>query len=411
MRARARGRGRTAAAAAALGLGIAVAVTGVGGAAPTDEKAQVDRKLERAQDRLDAVRGRERVLTDELGSLTARIRVLEQKLEPLRAEADRLEAERDALREQLAALTARLRTEEQRLAAAERALAERRRLLGNRLRQLYVRGTPDPVRILVESESISEAVETQDTLEAIVRRDNALARSVKEYADDVRATRNRIAKVRADVADAEERAERAADRANEAKAGLEAQQAQVSAVADERAALLSNVRGDREHIEAETRGLQRQSEALAAKIRKAQGVSDSGSASAPVGTISRSASAQGFIWPVSGTLTSNYGWRWGRMHQGIDVAAGTGTPIAAASSGTVIVAGWNGGYGQLVVVDHGGGVSTAYAHMSAMSVSVGQSVGQGTILGAVGSTGNSTGPHLHFEVRINGSATDPLPYL
>jgi murein DD-endopeptidase MepM/ murein hydrolase activator NlpD len=353
------------------------------------------------------------VLTDEVAGLTARVRVLEQKLEPLRAEADRLEAERDALRAQLSALTERLRTEEQRLAAAERALAERRRLLGNRLRQLYVRGAPDPVRILVESGSISEAVETQDTLEAIVRRDNALARSVKEYADDVRATRNRIAKVRAEVAAAEERAERAADRANEAKAGLERQQAEVRAVADRRAALLSNVRGDRRHIEAETRGLQRQSEALAAKIRRAQGITSSGSSSnsAPVGTISRTPSAQGFIWPASGTLTSNYGWRWGRMHQGIDIGASTGTPIAAVSSGTVIVAGWNGGYGQLVVVDHGGGVSTAYAHMSAMSVSVGQSVGQGTILGAVGSTGNSTGPHLHFEVRINGAATDPLPYL
>jgi murein DD-endopeptidase MepM/ murein hydrolase activator NlpD len=135
------------------------------------------------------------------------------------------------------------------------------------------------------------------------------------------------------------------------------------------------------------------------------------SASAPVGTISRPPSALGFIWPVTGTLTSPYGWRWGRMHQGIDVATRTGTPIAAASSGTVMVAGWRGAYGQLVVIDHGDGVSTAYAHQSAIGVSVGQSVDQGTIIGAVGSTGSSTGPHLHFEVRINGAATDPLPYL
>ncbi len=267
------------------------------------------------------------------------------------------------------------------------------------------------MRILVEAGSISEAVETQDTLEAIVRRDNALARSVQEYADDVRATRDRIAAVRADVADAEERAERASDKANAAKAGLEAQQSRVKSVASRRATLLSKVKNDREHIEEETRGLQRQSDALAAKIRRAQGVSDSSSASAPVGTINRTASAQGFIWPASGTLTSTYGWRWGRMHEGIDIGASTGTPITASASGTVIVAGWNGGYGQRVVVDHGNGVSTRLRHMSAISVSVGQSVGQGTILGAVGSTGNSTGPHLHFEVRINGAATDPLPYL
>ena len=114
---------------------------------------------------------------------------------------------------------------------------------------------------------------------------------------------------------------------------------------------------------------------------------------------------------MSGVLTSNFGYRWGRMHEGIDIGAGTGSPISAAAAGTVIVAGWNGGYGNLVVVDHGGGVSTAYGHMSAIGASVGQSVGQGTVIGQVGSTGNSTGPHLHFEVRINGSATNPLPYL
>lgn len=405
-------RARRAAVAVALGLSAAVMAAGVtgAGAAPADDKAKVDEKLERARDRLAGARGREAVLTDEVGALTARVRVLEQKLAPLRAEAERLEAEAAALRSRLDALTARLRQERERLQEAMQVLAVRREALGSRLRQLYVRGTPDPVLVLLDSGSLSDAVATADTLDAIVRRDRDLAASVKEYADKVRATKRRIEAVRDEVAEAEARAERAADRANEAKAGLETQAAEVSGARDRRAALLSRVKGDREHIEEETRGLERQSERLAAKIRKAQGVSSS-SGSAPTGTVNRSASAQGFIWPVSGTLTSNYGWRWGRMHQGIDVAAGTGTPIAAAAAGTVIVAGWNGGYGNLVVVDHGNGISTAYAHQSAMSVSVGQSVGQGTILGAVGSTGNSTGPHLHFEVRINGAATDPLPYL
>jgi murein DD-endopeptidase MepM/ murein hydrolase activator NlpD len=117
------------------------------------------------------------------------------------------------------------------------------------------------------------------------------------------------------------------------------------------------------------------------------------------------------VWPVAGTLTSGFGQRWGRMHEGIDVAAGAGTPIAAAAAGTVIVAGWNGGYGNMVVVDHGGGISTGYAHMSSTSVSVGQSVGQGTVVGGMGTTGSSTGVHLHFEVRVNGAATNPLGYL
>jgi len=103
--------------------------------------------------------------------------------------------------------------------------------------------------------------------------------------------------------------------------------------------------------------------------------------------------------------------RWGRMHEGIDIAATIGTPIHAAASGTVIHAGWLGGYGNLVVVDHGDGLATAYAHASAILVAVGQQVSQGDTLSLVGSTGNSTGPHLHFEVRVNGSAVDPLLYL
>lgn len=388
----------------------AVAVAGAGSAAPADDKATVDQKLERAQERLNAARGRERVLTDEVGALTARVRVLEHKLVPLRAEAEAREAEVAELRNRLEALGARLAIEQARLAEAMKVLAHRRELLGNRLREIYVRGTPDPVMILMESGSLSQAVATQDTLETIVRRDTELARSVAEYADDVRTTRDRIATVREHVAQAEEKAERAAERANEAKEGLEVQRSRVQSVAGRRSALLGRVRGDREHIEEETRGLQKQSERLAAKIRKAQAASAPSGGSVP-STVNRQASSQGFIWPASGTLTSNFGWRWGRMHEGIDIGAGTGTPISASAAGTVIVAGWNGGYGNLVVIDHGGGVSTAYGHQSAIHVSVGQSVGQGTVIGAVGSTGNSTGPHLHFEVRINGAATDPLPYL
>jgi murein DD-endopeptidase MepM/ murein hydrolase activator NlpD len=122
-------------------------------------------------------------------------------------------------------------------------------------------------------------------------------------------------------------------------------------------------------------------------------------------------SAAGFIWPVHGVLTSGFGYRWGRMHEGIDLAVSSGTPVVAAASGTVIVAGWMGGYGNLVVVDHGGGVSTAYGHNTMVTVGVGQHVAQGQLISYSGSTGHSTGPHVHFEVRINGSPVDPMGYL
>jgi len=119
------------------------------------------------------------------------------------------------------------------------------------------------------------------------------------------------------------------------------------------------------------------------------------------------ASAAGLIWPVRGTITSEFGPRWGGFHPGLDIADPAGTPIAAAKSGVVISAGPFGGYGNFVVIDHGGGIVTAYAHQSRIAVSDGQQVSQGQVIGYVGSTGFSTGNHLHFEVRIGGSATNP----
>jgi len=110
-------------------------------------------------------------------------------------------------------------------------------------------------------------------------------------------------------------------------------------------------------------------------------------------------------------VVSGFGLRWGRMHEGIDITCDTGTSVRAAGAGTVIYAGWLGGYGNLVVVDHGGGLSTAYAHNSSFAAAVGQSVAAGQVIAYSGSTGNSSGPHVHFEVRVNGSAVDPLGYL
>jgi murein DD-endopeptidase MepM/ murein hydrolase activator NlpD len=122
-------------------------------------------------------------------------------------------------------------------------------------------------------------------------------------------------------------------------------------------------------------------------------------------------SGAGLIWPVRGPVTSGYGSRWGRMHDGIDIGAGSGTPIHAAKAGTVVFAGQMNGYGNVIIVDHGGGFSTLYAHQSRLGASRGQDVSQGQVIGYVGSTGHSTGPHLHFETRVNGSPRNPRNYL
>ena len=124
-------------------------------------------------------------------------------------------------------------------------------------------------------------------------------------------------------------------------------------------------------------------------------------------------SAQGWMWPTKGVFTSGYGWRWGRMHKGIDVANNVGTPIVAAKAGRVVFSGWHdGGYGYLVTLAHADGSRSLYAHNSRLMVRVGQEVEQGSLISHMGSTGRSTGPHLHFEVHPPSSgATNPLQFL
>jgi murein DD-endopeptidase MepM/ murein hydrolase activator NlpD len=151
--------------------------------------------------------------------------------------------------------------------------------------------------------------------------------------------------------------------------------------------------------------LQAVSARLAEQIRAAQ------ARDAADGTTDQTPSISGLIWPVDGPITSPFGWRWGRMHEGIDIGVAYGTAIHAAAAGTVIYCGWEEGYGNFVVLDHGGGLATAYGHQSQIAVTCGQHVDQGQVIGYVGCTGHCTGPHLHFEVRINGNAADPMGYL
>ncbi|MGI9622665.1 MAG: murein hydrolase activator EnvC family protein [Acidimicrobiales bacterium] len=122
-------------------------------------------------------------------------------------------------------------------------------------------------------------------------------------------------------------------------------------------------------------------------------------------------SAGNLAWPAGGIVTSGFGPRWGRMHNGIDIAAAIGSPVYAAQSGTVIQASAYGGYGNMIVIDHGGGFTTVYAHLSDYAVSGGQSVGKGAVIGSMGCSGSCTGPHLHFETRVRGIPQNPMSYL
>src|SRR5205814_501516 len=154
----------------------------------------------------------------------------------------------------------------------------------------------------------------------------------------------------------------------------------------------------------------KQESSLSSLIRSREVVARVSRASDDEGVTGRISGA-GLIWPVGGPVTSGFGYRWGRLHAGIDIACGIGTPIHAAKAGTVIFSGSMSGYGNAVIVDHGGGFSTLYAHQSRTAAGEGESVRQGEVIGYSGNTGHSTGPHLHFETRVGGSPQDPRSYL
>jgi len=170
-------------------------------------------------------------------------------------------------------------------------------------------------------------------------------------------------------------------------------------------------------LEADDRELTAFIQAEEAKARAAEAAAAAAANGGSTAPAPGSSSASGFQWPVRGSVSSGFGYRihpiYGtrRLHTGLDISGGFGTPIAAAKGGTVIDARYRGGYGNAVVISHGGGITTLYAHQSTMNVSSGQQVSKGDIIGWVGSTGASTGPHLHFEVRVNGSPVNPRPYL
>ena len=384
-----------------VGLLVVLAAATPAGADIVDKKHSVDDRIASLQGRVQAAKEKEAALKGEIDSVSSQIRGLEQqvgdvseRLEPLVHELELREVKLNKLNELFGVQTARLAF----LRTQYRLSLHR---LTRRLVTAYETETPDELSVLLSSHSFTDFIEAVDYIRFVAKRD-------KEISDAFLASRNEVAAAREHTKIARDAMEKQAkivavrvhqvrvlrDQLVAAKGQLDEERARKKADLD---SLDAQARADAEEIDA----LLQVSADLAAKIRAAQAHS----------TVTRAPSSAGFIWPVNAPITSPFGWRWGRMHEGLDLGASYGSPIAAAAAGTVIWAGWEGGYGNLVVIDHGGGIATAYGHQSQIAVSVGQTVARGQVIGYVGSTGHSTGPHLHFEVRVNGQAVDPLGYL
>ena len=371
---------------------------------PGTEKARVDGRLGGLREKAADQQRQAVVLTSQLSAAAKQVRDLQAGV--------------DAQRARLAVLEGTLATSRTRLASLERTVAAQTarltrlrgqydialRRLERRVRDLYMTDGPDALSFVLGTASFADLIDNLDLLGRIGRQDEKIAARVKHARDGLADARRRTTVARAEAVRVEAAAESATSEQRGLVSRLVASRDELAAAQREKHSTLASIQSDRSDVLAEIEDLEAQSEALAARIRAAQ--QQSSASNAPV----VSGSGQ-LSWPVSGPVTSSFGVRWGRMHEGIDIAVGQGTPVRAAAAGTVIYAGWMEGYGNLVAIDHGNGLSTAYGHNSSLASSVGQSVSAGQVIAYSGSTGHSTGPHVHFEVRVNGAPVDPLGYL
>jgi len=308
---------------------------------------------------------------------------------------EKTEKELESIRNKKAETEEAIETTEEELADAEARLEERTQVLAVRLKEIYQQGEVNYLEVLLQATSFRDFLVRYHLLEKIAQQDMQLV-------EEIEAERKVIEEKKADL---EAKHRRLASLEEEAKSNMELLEKKKG----EKQVLMAALETEKEAIERGLAELEQASSEIAAKIRAAT-ARDGGYSGTPSGR---------FVWPTPGysRITSQYGWRTHpilgtkRMHTGIDIGAPSGTTIKSGDAGAVVHAGWLGAYGNAVVVDHGGGISTLYGHMSSVAVREGQQVSAGQKLGAVGSTGWSTGPHLHFEVRQNGDPVNPWTYL
>lgn len=331
---------------------------------------------------------------------------LQQQSDRLQQQTTQAESTLDSLEDTIAATTEQISDTESRLASAEAELqnlqsdlqtaetayeAVRIAAVG-RLQFLQRQQDREGWAVLLQSSNFNEFLERRYQLRRVYQADQQFLVTLKEQADVIKAQRQIV----------EEQKNRVALLRQE----LLAKKQQYEAEATQQTQLISRLKQDRAALAAAQSQLARDSEAIAALIREKVAASTN---------VVRGTGI--FVYPVNGRITSGFGNRRhpilgrNRFHAGVDFGASHGTPIYAADSGKVIFSGWYGGYGRAVIVDHGGGITTLYAHASRLYVSVGQAVTRGQAIAAIGSTGLSTGPHLHFEVRQNGNPVNPMAYL
>ena len=366
------------------------------------QKASLDAKLSAVQAKIAAARAKEAALNHQIGGLTSQIHSLESRVGNMASRLSALRADLRLRQRRLTKLNQLFKLQTQRFHELKQQYTLAVQRLDQRLVDIYKQSPPTTVDLLLSAKSFQDVIDQIGYLGAIAAQDKRVAAEVDAAKHQIKIARLKTAKARQSV----QQQERVINARVQQQAYLVGQlvtsQHRLAGAAASKAGLLAQTKAQEKAAIQESEAIKAASAALEAKIAAAQ----SGNTGAPA-----SASAAGFIWPLSGPITSPFGPRWGSFHPGIDIGVPTGTPIHAAAAGTVLWCGWEEGYGNLVVIDHHNGLATAYGHQSRILVSCDENVAQGQTIGLVGCTGYCTGPHLHFEVRVNGRPVDPLGYL
>jgi murein DD-endopeptidase MepM/ murein hydrolase activator NlpD len=374
-------------------------------AAPAQD---LESKLEAKEAKLSKVRERRGVLTttishygDRIDRLTTEVAALRDReavvrvhLDAKQAELDRAVAQLDVGKKHLAAMRARLK----------RALVA----LRERLVAMYESGSPDVLSLIAGANGYDELITRTEYLNRIHSMDEAIVGRVRELRDRVKRTVTRLRTAKNRIESARDAIASEEQALTSARSAVQQRQAALVSARAERLAALRTIRQHEQELDGSVAAIQGK---IAAQLAA------TGSVPLPAGPI-RGGSGSGLIWPVDGPVVSGFGSRTingsYEYHPGIDIAVPSGTPIRAAAAGTVIFTepeASSGGYGNYTCIDHGGGLSTCYAHQESFAVSAGQQVAQGQIIGYSDCTGYCFGPHVHFEVRIDGEVTDPMAYL
>jgi peptidoglycan DL-endopeptidase CwlO len=382
--------------AAALPLGLWLFVPVLSDGAPLQSK------IESKKQQIAKKKSRERVLTTTISGYTQRIDLLEDDINVLQARQTELETDLANKRAELARVQDELRRERIRLARLRARLAEARAALSERLVELYKADKPDVVTVILESDGFADMLERAEFMQRVSEQDARIIDRVREAKDRAVAAEKRLDALEAKLRKLADEVARRAAEVDAIKDRLVDRQGEFQQVRAVKSRALAVTRSHRHDLEGDLRALEKEQAAVLARLQSAQG-------NPPAGPVRQGSGA--LVWPVNGPVVSGFGMRWGRLHAGVDIAVPAGTPIRAADSGSVVLLGWTGGYGNYTCISHGGSLSTCYAHQSSYATSMGASVSKGQVIGYVGCTGHCFGDHLHFETRVNGSPVDPLGYL